>query len=126
MKSIASSRLATVYASVPLLVIAVLSARCGDDPHRPAPRLQQAVGPRALTGQPKNGSTLPVPPPCPCNAVFERARILRSIDERRARVRPCGAIHRCDGGAGEVACRPYRRDRPAAGRADQETPTGLR
>src|SRR5690242_8950708 len=41
MKSIASSRLATVYASVPLLVIADLSARSREDPHATRPRLQQ-------------------------------------------------------------------------------------
>jgi hypothetical protein len=36
MKSIASSRFAIVYAPVPLLVIAVLSARCGrSSPNRP-------------------------------------------------------------------------------------------
>src|SRR5919199_6154103 len=51
MKSIASSRFATVYASVPLLVIAVLSARCRD-PHRTRPRPQPAVGPASLTALP--------------------------------------------------------------------------
>src|SRR5919199_5744771 len=111
MKSIASSRFATVYAFVLPLVIAVLSARCGrSSPNLAAP----ATGRR------------PVLTLFPCNAVSERARILRSIDERRARVRPRGAIHRCDGGEGGVACRPDRRDRPAAWRADQESPTGLR
>jgi hypothetical protein len=55
-----------------------------------------------------------------CNAVFEGARILRSSDERRGRVRPRGAVHRCDGGAGGVACRQDRPDRPAAGGADRE------
>src|SRR5215210_5762304 len=44
MKSIASSRSATVYASVPLLVIAVLLARSAEDPHRTRGRLQQVAG----------------------------------------------------------------------------------
>src|SRR3954454_10642706 len=52
MKSIASSRFATVYASVPLLVIAVLLLALRNDPHRTRRRLQQAVAPRQSHGTP--------------------------------------------------------------------------
>src|SRR4051794_16432187 len=94
MKSIASSRFATVYASVPLLVIAVLPARCGrSSPNPPAP----------ATGHRPRAAALPRSTPSPS------ARILGSIEERRARVRPRGAIHRGDSGAAVVACRPDRR-----------------
>src|SRR4051812_47357655 len=56
MKSIASSRFATVYASVALLVIAVLSARCGrSSPNPPAP----ATGRRALATAAKVASRTP-------------------------------------------------------------------
>src|SRR5690349_6261267 len=41
MKSMASSLFATVYASVPLLVIADPLARSRDDPHRTGARLQR-------------------------------------------------------------------------------------
>src|SRR3954468_5759388 len=56
MKSIASSRFATVYASVALLVIALLSARCGrSSPNPPAP----ATGRRALATAAKVASRTP-------------------------------------------------------------------
>jgi hypothetical protein len=53
MKSIAFSRFATVYASVPLLVIAVLLARSPEDPHATRRWLQQAVGPRDIPTGPR-------------------------------------------------------------------------
>src|SRR4051794_17836991 len=54
MKSIASSRFATVYVSARLLVIAVLFARSPDDPPPTRPSLQPAlIRVRIVCGQPR-------------------------------------------------------------------------
>src|SRR3954469_2170562 len=59
MKSIASSRFATVYASARLLVIAVLLARSPDDPHRTSRCMQPAVMAVGIVcGQPRRSGSV--------------------------------------------------------------------